>query len=242
MDLVDAFDLRERELVAFVGDDCRIDLMYALAQALAARDRRVVTTSVARLRVPSAEQCEACVSDPETEVAYRDTIERLKYFPHVHTGIGGTGGFVTTRTTGRAYRPSSPELIAALARNVAMPHVLVNAAAQADAKTGVRPATKVEAPEGTTLTVHAADATGLDAPSARERAEAALAESASKADRRMIFLLTGEDDADRQTAREVAAAMTADEGNALARAVIASGTVRGTLETLPAEPDGSASD
>ncbi len=123
-------DLGRGTRLAILGDEAAARrVLFALAHAIAARGDRVVTLALDRFRVPSDEECEACVADAHVEVAYRDTIERLKYFSHVHTGIGGRGGFVTTRTAtiGRFYSPTPDGLVAALVRNPAMPFVLLHA-------------------------------------------------------------------------------------------------------------------
>ncbi len=126
MSFSEALSLGDREFATLVGADARRDLLFAIAHELKAIPKLVVTTATIRFAVPKPEQCDACVVDAMPEVAYRDTIERLKYFTHVHTGLGGSGGYVTTRTDtiGRHYSPSNEGLTLALGRNQSLPFVI----------------------------------------------------------------------------------------------------------------------
>lgn len=181
MKWTEALDIGERDTITLVGAPGRIAAMFAIAHELR-EHHKVITTATVRFPVPSPEQCEACVADAETEVAYRDTIERIKYFPHVHTGIGGSGGFVTTRVSniGRNYRPSSDGLITALHQNPSMPYVLI---CGAEATNGMPPVSPT-----TTCLVFVVDAAAL--ASAPATAIPELPAPASAAAPRIYVLVT----------------------------------------------------
>lgn len=163
MQLSDALALEAPELLALLGGDAKLELAYALGRELGARDRRVVTTATVPVPVPEARQCEAIVADPETEVVLRDTIERLKYFRHVTAGRGGTGGYVTTRVTGRRLRAVSDDFVHVLHRNDGIPFVVVVADERTSERWGDRDVER-RLPSGTTLAVFVASVAGEDEP------------------------------------------------------------------------------
>ncbi|MBI1851638.1 MAG: putative selenium-dependent hydroxylase accessory protein YqeC [Planctomycetes bacterium] len=63
MHAVDAFPIREGDVVCFVGGGGKTSLLYGCGEALAAVGRRVLSTTTTRVEVPSAEQCNAWAWD-----------------------------------------------------------------------------------------------------------------------------------------------------------------------------------
>jgi probable selenium-dependent hydroxylase accessory protein YqeC len=127
--LFEALQLGPRELVAVIGGDSRPSVARAIARAIAARGRRVVSCATADVHLVAPDPGEQILADPNPEIVYRDLIERLKYFPRVTVGLGGRGGFVTLRSddVGRRLRAVPHHLVRAIHRNPSVPYVVVEA-------------------------------------------------------------------------------------------------------------------
>ena len=227
MSFSEALSLGDREFATLIGASTRTELMFAIAHELKAIPKLVVTTAMVRFPVPKPEQCEACVVDAAAEVAYRDTIERLKYFTHVHTGLGGSGGFVTTRTDtiGRHYSPSNEGLTLALGRNQSLPYVIT----VGESWTAAPYELATSIPSRTRLLIPVVDASA-DSPSTDDIADSVAKASQKRPDARIMpYVVVGSNDdvsAAEPKAREIrdAIAGQVDERHAPSKVVI--GTVR----------------
>lgn len=192
MSFSEALSLGDREFATLIGAKARTELMFAIAHELKAILKLVVTTATVRFPVPKPEQCDACVADAAAEVAYRDTIERLKYFTHVHTGLGGSGGFVTTRTDsiGRNYSPSNEGLTLALGRNQSLPYVI--AVGESWGAAPYELATSI--PSRTRLLIPVIDASD-DSPTVEEIADSVAKATQKRPDARIIpYVVVGSND------------------------------------------------
>jgi hypothetical protein len=211
--LIEAIDIRSKELVVVIGGAIASTLARALAREIEAAGRRVVTCATIDVALPQPDPGEQVLADPNPEVVYRDLIERLKYFPRAMVGLGGRGGYVTLRTedAGRKLRRVPHHLIRAIHGNPSVSCLLVMTGRPADRPSHGSPPADVTIPDGASLVVPIAEIEpGTDDASidvmggSLPRPDGLLADSPPDA-RIVPFLAIGDSSGDRVTGRKLAA-------------------------------------
>lgn len=83
MKLIDAFQIKDKEVVAFVGGGGKTTTMFRLADELVAQGKRVVTTTTTRIFAAQIQLAPKHIFVESTEQAIRDTRSAICNSPHV---------------------------------------------------------------------------------------------------------------------------------------------------------------